>query len=812
MTNYYDKNQECIVNITNDTALILAGPGCGKTHILAQRVFKAAQHGIAFDAMLCVTFTNRAAREMKQRILYYLGYEPVDLFAGNMHRFCLRFLYENDIIAADTSIIAEEDRDEYIASLLNVYPASRDIQDFLTKAAYVYQLRNHHPEWTLRHPKSEFISNDEMRLIEQYSSFKAQNRLIDFDDILLFALTALLNHPRGSLAMSDYSWVQVDEVQDMTPLQLAIVDLVTRTVDRTLLYFGDEQQAIFNFAGAGGRALEHLKKVCRDNILRLRKNYRSPQRLVDMCNRLAIEQLHIDPILLPQSDDTSDAPDMLTMHKCNVINAPHITYRLCDNWRHDSDGAIAILARTNKDVELISAYLTQAKIKHFHVRKQDLFHQLPYRTIWSHLAAICQPFRMAPWTRLLYQTGTVKTLAQARKITCAIRDSGIAFDELFDIDAPSRIELFAEIMQSNATIVVFDTETTGLDVINDDIIQIAAVKMQHGKIIEGSEFEVFIDTDKRLPELLRNGKPNPLIKIYTHSKRHTPQEGLRAFFEYAGRDAVVAGHNLEFDLSILRNNTQRYLGCNVPAAFNDSGIDTLDVARLLKPHLPNHTLADMIGALNIDAENTHIATNDARATALLAEMLSDMAIEHLPLIETVRIQVRSIAKRFDERYGSFYRFWRKKYENPDSNATLINAIESAANYFAGKGYTEPLQQLEYVLKLIDKCVINDNEPELFRNQVATHLFDLLAFNETDLYVNGIIEERVSVMTIHKAKGLEMDNVIIYNPGQAFGKQDEHARLLYVALSRARKRLAIILTGQTPPALQNIKNSFRLSIY
>lgn len=810
MTNYYDKNQEHIVNITNDTALILAGPGCGKTHILAQRVFKAAQHGIDFDAMLCVTFTNRAAREMKQRIQFYLGYEPANLFAGNMHRFCLSFLYENNIIAADTSIIAEEDRNEYIASLLNVYPSARDIQDFLTKAAYVYQLRNHHPEWTLRHPKSEFISDDEMRLIEQYSNFKAQNRLIDFDDILLFALTALLNHPRGSLAMSNYSWVQVDEVQDMTPLQLAIVDMVTRTVDRTLLYFGDEQQAIFNFVGAGGRALEHLKKMCRGNILRLQKNYRSPQRIVDICNRLAIEQLHIDPKLLPQSDNYNDTPDMLTMHIGKKSDSPKIASQICTNWLNDSDGTIAILARTNKDVELISAHLNLANIKHFSVKKQDLFHQLPFRTIWSHLAAVCQPFRMAPWARLLYQTGTVKTLAQARKITCTLRNAGMSFDELFDIDAPSRIEIFAEIMQSDATIVVFDTETTGLDVVNDDIIQIAAVKMRHGKIIKGSEFEVFIESDKRLPELLRNGQPNPLIKIYTHSKHYTPEEGLRAFFEYAGQDAVVAGHNLDFDLSILRNNTQRYLGCNVPSAFNDSGIDTLDVARLLKPHLPNHTLVDMIRALNIDACNTHIATDDARATALLAEKLSQMSIEHLEQIESVREQMRSIAKRFSERYGSFYRYWRKIYKNPNTEVSLLNAVESAANYFAGKAYTEPLQKLESVLKLIDKCIIKANEPEMFRNQVATHLFELLAFNETDLYVNGIIEERVSVMTVHKAKGLEMDNVIVCNPVQNYYNDD--ARLLYVAFSRARNRLAIILTDSIPNALNNIKNSFRLSVY
>lgn len=89
-----DAQQQQIIELSDTTALVLAGPGCGKTHILARRVFHASAH-TDFDEMLCVTFTNRAAREMKQRIEAYMGYVPQNLFVGNMHRFCLRFLYEN---------------------------------------------------------------------------------------------------------------------------------------------------------------------------------------------------------------------------------------------------------------------------------------------------------------------------------------------------------------------------------------------------------------------------------------------------------------------------------------------------------------------------------------------------------------------------------------------------------------------------------------------------------------------------------------------------------------------------------------------
>ena len=69
-----DSSQRELIELYGTSALVLAPPGCGKTHILARRIFHAnAMHGIEFDKMLCITFTNRAAREMKSRISGYLG-------------------------------------------------------------------------------------------------------------------------------------------------------------------------------------------------------------------------------------------------------------------------------------------------------------------------------------------------------------------------------------------------------------------------------------------------------------------------------------------------------------------------------------------------------------------------------------------------------------------------------------------------------------------------------------------------------------------------------------------------------------------
>ena len=105
--------------------------------------------------------------------------------------------------------------------------------------------------------------------------------------------------------MTDYRWVQVDEVQDMTPLQLAIVGAGTIRHRRTAIYFGDEQQAIFKFLGAGGRALEVLKQQCGGNILRLTQLSLAGLSRRDVQHPLTIDWLGLDREYLPDAVDTT---------------------------------------------------------------------------------------------------------------------------------------------------------------------------------------------------------------------------------------------------------------------------------------------------------------------------------------------------------------------------------------------------------------------------------------------------------------------------------------------------------------------------
>lgn len=807
---HVDEHQQHIIEMHGSASLVLAGPGCGKTHILAKRVFYAhAQLGIPYSDMLCVTFTNRAAREMQQRIEAYAGCRPSGLFIGNIHRFCLRFLYANGMVKPETSVLDEEDQREFLTNILGMRTAF-EIKDFLNKKAYVYQRDNDHPMWITRRPASELTERDYQR-ISIYRDYLDENGLIDFDDILLQTYTALLQHNATDLEMARYHWIQVDEVQDMTPLQLAIIERVTARIDRTVVYLGDEQQAIFSFTGAGGRALDALKNICEGKIERLRRNYRAPANMVAMCNRFASTWLDIASEFLPEAyGNTSEAE--LSSYLTSRDMLPSIAANQAREWLERCPGEqIAVLVRTNYDGERLSEYFDSKLLEHFHISKQDVFHQIPFKTLWSHLAVIQQPAQTQPWARLLYQTRSVRTLAGARKLVKLLRDNAVSPEELLHLDTPGAIEHFNTIMASRGqTIVVFDTETTGLDIFNDDIVQLAAVKIRNGKVLNGSEFEIFIKSNRPLPPTLADGIPNPIIEVYDKAEKLSPEAAFKSFADYCGDWAVLAGHNLHFDLPILRNNIARRTKMELPPAFepDSASIDTLDISRLLFPRLQSHKLKDLPAYLGAEGQNTHLASDDARATAALLIALHPYAAKALENVEKVKLNanVRRAAERFAAAYADYYDTSREALQR--NEGSLAQAIREAASFFHTHEYAGEVERLDYITDLVEQCVIEPSEERNLREQLARHLFDLLSFNEADLFANGIVRERLSIMTIHKAKGLEWDNVMVYDATNGFGSALETARLLYVAFSRARKRLSVGIGGPMPTQFRTVAPFFK----
>lgn len=805
-----DRSQQEIIGITDEHALVLAGPGCGKTHILARRIIAANAAGTSFDDMACLTFTNRAAREMNARIVAELGHKPQGLFIGNIHRFCIRFLFENSLLPADSTIIDEEERDLWLSEALGLRRVA-DRRQIIALVNHRFQVENDFPSSLVSHLDFTIYPNLE-KAATAYSNYKRENSLLDFDDLLLMACDMLMRHEPHSLKYSNYHWLQVDEVQDLTPIQLKIVELITAQTDSTVIYFGDEQQAIFDFIGAGGPALDKLKNQCRNHIYRLKRNYRSPDYLVALCNDFAVYHLGIDKENLPTPQNLTAATEgaLQIFATTELSHANAVAARARKLISDNTDQHTAILVQTNDDADQISALLSDHRLPHILISRKDLFKQVAFKTIFAHFAVTDNPTRLIEWSRLLYQAGAVKTLNESRALIYNLRQLAATPADFLSDDNLSTMSRLVHHFH-HGELVVFDTETTGLNVFEDDVVQIAAVKFLDGVLVDDGGFEVLIRTDRPIPTVLHDNIPNPICEIYANGKPIDPQTAFSRFAEYIG-EATLCGHNVDYDCEIVKSNFVRRTSLPLPSAFLRPVVDTLLACRLLYPLQRRHNLSTMINVFNLEGINSHKATDDVAATAALLQALVPIA-EKKAFLQTEffdRQAIRQIVHKFRTKYKAIYDHSRQLRHDmtPSPANTLTAEMEHIYKCMFGAGFIKAIKRWDDVVRLIHTAVIEPSVHKYFCNQLTSHVYELRTFNESDLIASGDVAERLMVMTVHKAKGLEFDNVIIYNAAPGWGKKLDRARVYYVAYSRAKSTLSVFYCGAPSIFITSVAHHFK----
>lgn len=881
-----DACQREVIEAQGGFHLVLASPGCGKTQILTERIRRAHDvEGVAYADMLCLTFTNRAARGMLERINANIADSSVgDVFVGNVHRFCSKFLFGNGLIAAESSVIDEDDaisilarymgEDEY--SVLGDFKRRREYSVIFHLESMMHQIAMGHPK-ALR-TNTDCINADDvkamqricsvrgcafdaaamvdiynnvetyrdlttadtadygdyqiiqrllrkMQLAQQYHQYKKQNNLLDFHDLLLFTYDAL-NADAAQTEYKRYTWVQVDEVQDLNQLQLAIIKLLTARAYRTVMFLGDEQQAIFSFMGAKLDTLTALKQQSACQLHHLSVNHRSPKYLLDIFNTFAAEELHIDPALLPDAGLQLQAPllgnELALLYSETYEQEVRDCVQFVDRLRTMfPESTTALIVNANRDAEDISGELTRRGIGHFKVSGSDLFSSPELKLLFAHLAVLNNEFNFLAWARLVKGVGVYETNASARNFVRALFDHAIlpsdllrsAADEAEGQNAASTyLQRFVRSYEEQ-TIVVFDTETTGLNVFEDDILQIAAVKMRNGVVVPGSEFCVYVETDREIPAMLGD-IVNPIIEERKHHTLLSHHAALRMFMEYADGCRLL-GHNADYDWHILDHNLRRYAPeCDLHESHADY-LDSLRLVRLLHPELREHKLKSLLTVLGLEGTNSHLADDDVNATRSVVVHCYKQAKERVEGQRTFLSDAR-VRQRVDilrRNYGEIYRsaiarlYVRKTYpvENEamgmkEENVALVAELQRFYDALLADNMIQPISGLRYVTAYLSKDMIDSTaEPSLYE-QLSNHAMEISTLKEADLCGSSSIGERIFVTTIHKAKGLEFDNVIIFDAVDGrmpnfYSRNNprllaEDARKFYVALSRARSRLYI----------------------
>lgn len=877
-----DPCQQEVIEAQGGFHLVLAPPGCGKTQILTERIrYAHDSEGVEYKDMLCLTFTNRAARGMIERITQNIADDDVrDVFVGNVHRFCSKFLFAEGLVAAESSVIDEDDavsilarylgEDEYLVQ--SNYNRRRSYSEIFHLESMMHQISHGHPKELRVHPEcinltdiaamrrictvmgkpfdaaamTDIYNNVEqyrdltqsdtcdygdrqaifkllqkMTLAQQYRKYKRANRLLDFQDLLMMTYDALVADTERKL-YKRYPWIQVDEVQDINPLQMAIIKMLTARPFRTVMFLGDEQQAIFSFMGAKLDTLSAIKSKPACQLHHLSVNHRSPRYLLDIFNTYAAEVLRIDSALLPDAGKSND--EVLMGNELKILCSEDYDQEVrdcvqfADNLnRTFPQSTTAFVVNANRDAEDISQELTRCGIGHFKVSGTDLFSQLDVKLLLAHLGVLNNEFSFMSWARLMKGVRVYESNAAARKFVRDLFDRAILPSDLLRDDDSTYLMRFVD-SYTNDTIVVFDTETTGLNVFEDDILQIAAVKMRNGEVVKGSEFTVYIETEREIPAMLGD-IVNPIVEERKHHDLLTHEEALRQFMAYAD-GCTLLGHNADYDYNILDFNLRRY---TPDLSLHDSHheyLDSLRLVRLLHPELREHKLKYLLEVLHLEGSNSHLADDDVNATRSVvvhcyALSKDRVGLQHDFLNDSrVRQRVETLRRNYKQIYVSALERLYSRDESADGaealavvaddeklvKPALVVELNRFYDYLLSEGMVQEIDGLRFVMDYLSGEMIDPSrEPSLYE-QLSNHTMEISTLKEADLCGSSNMKERIFVTTIHKAKGLEFDNVIIFdavdgrmpnyysrnNPRQLA----EDARKFYVALSRAKHRLYV----------------------
>ncbi|HDN80857.1 MAG: hypothetical protein DRI61_07540 [Chloroflexi bacterium] len=279
--------------------LVLAGPGSGKTKVLVHRIaYLIKICGLEPYNIMAVTFTNKAAREMKERLYKLLGRRVERLTIGTFHAICARILRrDGEAIGVPSSFVIYDTDDQL--SLVRQAVRELNLDDKLYRPPALL--------YAISRVKSELIGPDEFtsqtywqevmrRVYERYQELLKTHKALDFDDLLVYTARLWREHPEIlEKYRRRYIQILVDEFQDTNMAQYELLRLLAEK-HRNIFVVGDEDQSIYRFRGADWRNVLRFKEDFPEaRVILLEKNYRSTQTILDAAQSIISRNPHRTP-------------------------------------------------------------------------------------------------------------------------------------------------------------------------------------------------------------------------------------------------------------------------------------------------------------------------------------------------------------------------------------------------------------------------------------------------------------------------------------------------------------------------------------
>ncbi len=283
-------NQKGAIEHIYGPLLIIAGAGSGKTRVLTYRYAHLVKsYSISFENILAITFTNKAANEMKERISKLLNLEVSPKWISTFHSSCVKILRIHGHLIGFKNNFTIYDQSDSAKLIRNCMRENDvDLKQYSPKRfqAHISSLKN------MRISPGEAVENAEsffeVKVAEIYTSYEKKlilSNSMDFDDLLIKTVELLETNDQALDYWSNkFEYIMVDEYQDTNLVQYKLIELLS-SKHKNLCVVGDSDQSIYAFRGADIRNIEEFEKdFSNAKIITLEKNYRSSQKILDIAN------------------------------------------------------------------------------------------------------------------------------------------------------------------------------------------------------------------------------------------------------------------------------------------------------------------------------------------------------------------------------------------------------------------------------------------------------------------------------------------------------------------------------------------------
>ena len=375
--------------------LMLAGAGSGKTRSLTHRIaYLIEEKGVAPWNILAITFTNKAAQEMRERVDALVGYGSEDIWISTFHATCSRILRRHiDLLGYDRNFTIYDASDQKSLMKEVLKEMKIDTKQFPERSVMseISSAKNEYksPLDYRNEYGSNFRNQRIADIYEHYQKRLKENNALDFDDLLVKMVDLFQTNPDVLEHYQDrFQYIMVDEYQDTNTVQFLLVSLLAKKY-RNLCVVGDDDQSIYKFRGANIYNILNFEKVFPDaQVIRLEQNYRSTQNILNAANgviannkgrkekKLWTENQKGELVHFKQYDTEYDEADGV-VSRINFLAMRGVQYK-----------DMAILYRTNAQSRIFEEKLKQKNIPYAIVRGISFYDRKEIKDLMSYLKVV----------------------------------------------------------------------------------------------------------------------------------------------------------------------------------------------------------------------------------------------------------------------------------------------------------------------------------------------------------------------------------------------------------------------------------------